>query len=403
MTVWGKKNWIKVSLSMVVTVSLISGSLFIGNPLEGQANSNDERIRQKEAEIAELERQHAQTRAEINEIRNKVNELIAEERTLNDDIVKLDLEIATTKSNIELQETEIAITEVKAYEAALELQAAEEQVAKREDLLKTRVRAMYESGGTVDYLEVLMGSSNFGEFLERLDFLSLLVQQDQKIVEDFIHAKELVEEKKEEIEQYLVLLEEQLNSLNALKADFEKQQKDKQVAIAAIQVTQEELAREEAEAFAAATALANQKAVAQKELEDLRWDGIFAWPVPNSKRITSHFGLRKDPFTGQTRGHNGMDIGAPQGTTIVAAASGVVLVAEYLNGYGNTVIVEHGDGIRTLYGHIRNGGIVVSVGDRVDREQKIAEVGSTGRSTGPHLHFEVHKNGVQTDPVDYLK
>ncbi|WP_307394703.1 murein hydrolase activator EnvC family protein [Bacillus horti] len=400
---WGKKNWIKVSLSMVVTVSLISGSLFIGNPLEGQANSNDERIRQKEAEIAELERQHAQTRAEINEIRNKVNELIAEERTLNDDIVKLDLEIATTKSNIELQETEIAITEVKAYEAALELQAAEEQVAKREDLLKTRVRAMYESGGTVDYLEVLMGSSNFGEFLERLDFLSLLVQQDQKIVEDFIHAKELVEEKKEEIEQYLVLLEEQLNSLNALKADFEKQQKDKQVAIAAIQVTQEELAREEAEAFAAATALANQKAVAQKELEDLRWDGIFAWPVPNSKRITSHFGLRKDPFTGQTRGHNGMDIGAPQGTTIVAAASGVVLVAEYLNGYGNTVIVEHGDGIRTLYGHIRNGGIVVSVGDRVDREQKIAEVGSTGRSTGPHLHFEVHKNGVQTDPVDYLK
>lgn len=397
-----KYKWLNVSLTLLVTTALITSSLILGSPSSGQAK-NDDLIRQKEAEIKELEKKHKESEENIKSIRAEITRLKNQEKTLQSEIAQLDLEIATTDAKIKKQEEEIAITNALAYQASLELEAAEERVLEREELLKTRVRAMYESGGKVDYLEVLLGSSSFGEFVERLDFLALLVQQDNKIIEDFVQAKIEVEEKKEEIEAYLVQLEAQLDKLTAMIAEFEQQQKDKEVRIAKIAADRENLAEQEALEFAEATNLANQKAAAQKELEDLKWDGEFAWPVPDSKRITSYFGNRKDPFTGKTKGHNGMDIGAPQGTTIVAAASGVVLVAEYLNGYGNTVIIEHGNGMRTLYGHIRNGGTVVSAGDRVERKQKIAEVGSTGRSTGPHLHFEVHKNGQLQDPLDYLK
>lgn len=396
-----KFKWVKASLTILVTTSLITGSLLFGSPMSGQANK-DEQIRQKEAQIAELERQYRDTQTNIRNLENGIEELKREKKDLEAQIAQLDLDIARTEANIEKQEIEIEVTNTLLYQTALELQEAEERVEDRENLLKIRVRAMYESGGTVDYLEVLLGSANFGEFLERLDFLSLLVQQDQKIVLDFIEAKDAVEEKKNEIEVYLDQLQMQLTELSNMKEEYEKELHAKNVKVATINTEQARLKELEEEAFQQATALANQKAMAEKELEELKWDGIMVWPVPDSKRITSYFGNRKDPFTGQTRGHNGMDIGAPQGTSIVAAASGVVLVAEYLNGYGNTVIIEHGDGIRTLYGHIRNGGTLVKAGDRVEQKQKIAEVGSTGRSTGPHLHFEVHKNGQLQDPLDYV-
>jgi murein DD-endopeptidase MepM/ murein hydrolase activator NlpD len=128
-----------------------------------------------------------------------------------------------------------------------------------------------------------------------------------------------------------------------------------------------------------------------------------AWPVEGYHTITSPYGNRTHPIHGGTRMHNGLDIGAPQGANIVAAESGVVSMASYYGGYGYTVIIEHGDNTRTLYAHIRSGGIKVSEGESVSRGQKIAEVGSTGSSTAPHLHFEVHKNGQPVNPAPYIR
>ncbi len=119
-------------------------------------------------------------------------------------------------------------------------------------------------------------------------------------------------------------------------------------------------------------------------------------------RLSSGYGTRVHPITGKTKGHTGVDLAAPQGTDIHAAEGGVVIVAEWWSGYGNTVIIDHGDNVWTLYGHIRNDGIKVEKGEHVKKGQKIAEVGSTGNSTGPHLHFEVRINGSPVDPMPYL-
>lgn len=126
-----------------------------------------------------------------------------------------------------------------------------------------------------------------------------------------------------------------------------------------------------------------------------------ALPVSGA-RLSSNYGTRVHPISGQVKKHTGVDLAAPQGTDIRAAEGGVVIVAEWWSGYGNTVIIDHGDNVWTLYGHIRNGGIKVEKGDKVKRGQKIAEVGSTGNSTGPHLHFEVRINGSPVDPSPYL-
>jgi murein DD-endopeptidase MepM/ murein hydrolase activator NlpD len=132
--------------------------------------------------------------------------------------------------------------------------------------------------------------------------------------------------------------------------------------------------------------------------------GKLSWPLPKKYPITSNFGSRVDPITGKSgENHKGLDIGAPSGTSILAAESGTVIIAEYWNGYGNTVVLDHGNGLWTLYPHIRMNGIKVKKGDTVKRDQVIAEVGSTGRSTGPHLHFEVRVNGIAVNPAPYLK
>ena len=131
-----------------------------------------------------------------------------------------------------------------------------------------------------------------------------------------------------------------------------------------------------------------------------RFSGSMAWPVPSSSRITSDFGPRICPFHGKEL-HPGIDIGAPSGSAIVAAGKGEVLYAGYRGGYGNTIILDHGNGVTTLYAHQRAGGIKVSTGERVTKGQRIGTVGSTGYSTGPHLHFEVRVNGTPKNPMSY--
>ena len=129
--------------------------------------------------------------------------------------------------------------------------------------------------------------------------------------------------------------------------------------------------------------------------------GKFAWPVPSSGRITSNYGYRVHPVHKTKKFHSGLDIGAPYGTDIVAAADGTVTLATVNGGYGKCIIINHGSGISTLYGH--NSSLLVSSGAKVTRGQVIAKAGSTGVSTGPHCHFEVRINGATTDPLQYLK
>ncbi len=388
-------------VAVLITTMLLSMAVVPGW-VEGNS-----RLDELNREIERIRQQEAQQQQQIKNMEYQLSQIRQEKAEVEQDLMAIDLKMNETQNRIDALQNDIDKTTAEAEEAARELEAAEQRVAERDQLLKTRVRVMYQVG-EVSYLEVLLGSKGFGDFIQRLKAIKLIVDQDTKILEDNKFDRDMIAQKKQEIEDHLSTLQGLFAEAEQLKAELKQQQKQRLVVIAELAEKEGEIESVLHEMDDYLNELANKqkKLLAEKNqllLSQEYKGGIFAWPVPDSYRITSEFGYRKDPFTGKTSGHNGMDIGAPQGTTIVAAADGVVSVAGYVRGYGNTVMIEHGGNVRTLYGHIRNGGIMVKVGDKVKKGQKIAEVGSTGRSTGPHLHFGVYKNDQAVNPRDYLK
>lgn len=417
-----------------VGVFLLAGILLLDLGINEGVQANTLNIQNLNKEIQELGQRRKQQEELQKNIDAQINKLGQQKQKAQEEIATINKNMEVTENQFLKKEEEIEKTKQKVQQTEKEIKETERKIEARDELLKTRVRQMYEAGRRISYLEVLLGSSSFGQFLERLDFIVLIFQQDQKILNDFIASKEEIQEKIIEINQLLVTLEEQLNELNTLQKQLTDQSKARSLRIASLEEEQEELIGLDEQIQEEVLQLVNEVADKrsqlirhQEEIERLKrekeqqaqkqnrqqqttnqteYNGTFTWPVPSSTRITSPFGLRIHPITGRQEGHSGIDIGARvPGTTgddIVAAEDGIVIVAEYLRGYGNTVVIDHGGNIRTLYAHIRNGGIKVEVGDSVNKGQKIAEIGSTGNSTGPHLHFEVHKNGKQVDPMSYL-
>jgi murein DD-endopeptidase MepM/ murein hydrolase activator NlpD len=395
--IWGKGVFrLKKVLSLLLAFLLM---MSIVMPAISEADSKLDRINQKLREVQQKQ-QAAQRNAQKAQSKiNSINNTIKKEQQAIEDI---NADISRITKDLQDLYSKIGQTNADLEKAAVQLAEAEYRVVKRDALLKQRVRLMYENG-TVTYIEVLMGSNSFVDFLDRLDALELIVDQDQAILMANINDREQVKQLNIEIESKLTSLNDMYIQAEAYKQFLVDKEKTKQVMIASMEHDKHELEefKEEEEEAAINLAAEAQKLLAEKK--KLQWSGgKLAWPVPDSQRITSNFGMRIHPVTGQRKGHNGMDIGAPKGTTIVAAEDGTVIVAQYLRGYGNTVIIDHGSGLWTLYAHMSK--ISVGQGDSVKRgKTKIGEVGSTGRSTGNHLHFEVRKNEQPVDPRKYLK
>jgi len=381
------------------------------NPDQGVAASSElskinAQIEKLKKEMAEAEKAKKEREKELERVRNYQELGMAE-------VARLDSEIAATNKEIENLNKQIADIEENLRLTVEELIAAEERVESRDALMKSRIQFMYMHG-FVNYLDVLLSSTSFTDFLNRLDALQAIVTQDKSILAMNIADKMLVEQNKKNIEaqlDYVASLQEQTEKL---LADLEVKKQDKMVAVASWEAKEQELEHISEEDERKIMELADEQAALVKKQRALQDEekrkkvseytgGQFTWPVPDSQRITSYWGTRIHPITGKKHTHSGHDIGAPSGTKIVAAASGTVVLAQWYGGFGNTVIIEHKEGLRTLYGHIKNGGIKVKVGDVVEAGEKIAEVGSTGNSTGPHLHFGVYVNGKDVDPDPYLK
>jgi murein DD-endopeptidase MepM/ murein hydrolase activator NlpD len=270
--------------------------------------------------------------------------------------------------------------------------------------------------------------------LDRLNALKSIVTQDKSILEANQRDRQVIADKKVEVQQQLDQVKNLYAQTAVIKADLVNKEKEKQVKIASISQAetdkkkeaedisdlQEQLLiqharkeaalsaarakeRAEAAAKAAAKAKAAGKSAPPASSAAAFTGGKMGYPLAKNSPMTSDFGTRSDPFSGRKTMHKGIDFGAPSGTGILAAADGEVIVASWWSGYGNCVIIDHGNGVWTLYGHIRNGGTDVEKGDTVKRGQKIAEVGSTGESTGNHLHFEVRINENPVDPKPYLR
>jgi murein DD-endopeptidase MepM/ murein hydrolase activator NlpD len=306
-------------------------------------------------------------------------------------------------------------TEHKLWWNTIQLNAAQKTLKLHDDLLKRRLVDVYEHGD-LGYLSVLLASKSFTDFVERWEDLRLLIAANQRAVRARKAAEEKVASAQRDLESTQAALQSQEQAQQrarnqlAILAD----ERSNLVAVAdaqrrhvASEVAQiEDLSASEEAQLEALIVERQRELEAQREaarraagiVGTTSAPGALAWPV--SGTITSPFGYRRNPFGGGMEFHQGLDIAAPMGTTITAAASGTVISAGWYGGYGNYILIDHGGGMATGYGHCSQ--IFVSVGQQVQKGQAIGAVGSTGASTGPHVHFEVRIHGKPVDPAAYL-
>lgn len=276
------------------------------------------------------------------------------------------------------------------------LEEAEANYKQQQELFKIRLKVMYQNS-SVTKLDTLLESKSIVEFYERLQYMSIISRNDNSIINDLNEAKLDVEYKKKLQQQAKELLEqkarekqERLNSLKASRTELESEISRSQAALTKLEKDVDALLAESKRLNSVIKNLSSKKKYV---------GGSMVWPVPSSTNVTSSYGMRKHPILRKYKMHTGIDIGASKNSSIVAANKGTVIMAQYdtSGGYGRMVVIDHGDGITTLYAHANS--LLVKVGDEVKAGQVIAKVGSTGLSTGNHLHFEVRVNGETKNPL----
>lgn len=374
-----------------------------------------------QTEIDALKDQRSGIESKKADIQTQIADLQARQETVIEQKTKLDEQNELTRQEIEIIVEQIALYTDMISQKEVELEeavAAEEEQMER---LRTRMRAM-EENGTLTYMSIVFKATSFTDFLTRLDFVSEIMQYDKQLEEDYIAAREHVEDVKAAYEITKAENEAVKGELEETKARLEREIEEAYQLIAQYEAEieeQKELYQKQIEEEARLEAeIANMVAELERQIEAARqaaaagnsggtgWTGAITsgtgqlqWPVYGT--VTSEYGNRIHPIYGNTRFHAGIDISASSGTAIAAADSGTVITASYnAGGYGNYVVISHGGGISTLYGHMTN--YIVSVGQSVSKGETIGYVGSTGASTGPHLHFEVRINGSTTNPRNYL-
>ncbi|MEL7647808.1 MAG: peptidoglycan DD-metalloendopeptidase family protein [Sedimentibacter sp.] len=348
--------------------------------------------------IADLHYKQKQIENQISEIRKQADALKGEKRSVQQEIDALDSEIRALTleaDGYELQKQEITM---KIADSNQKIDDLTQEIDKNNEILEERLRVMYKQG-TSGYMEVILNSENLVDALTRVDMIQLIVKSDVDLLKSITEQKQQVEELKTGQEAERLALTNVISELNAKQSQVESASRTKESYMASIQSNIEEMQRQEAEMEAQSAKIEKEILAAQRAVEYA--GGVMTWPVPGQYRVTSNFGGRADPITGVWSNHGGTDIAAPYGSAIVSANDGVVIFAGWHYSYGNYIIVDHGGGIATLYGHCSK--LLASKGQAVSKGETIAQVGSTGYSTGNHLHFEVRINGVRTQPMDYLK
>lgn len=348
--------------------------------------------------IADLQYKQKNIQNQIKDLREKAAALKGEQKSIQQEIDSLDSELRALGLEIdgyELQKQEI---NMKIAESEQKIEELTKEIDDNNALLEKRLRVMYMNG-TAGYLEVLLKAEDLVDALTRMDMIQLIVKSDVDLLKSINEQKSQVELLKEDQEKERLELTAVINKLNTKQNEVMTASRSKENYMSSLQSNIKEMQRQEAAMEAQSAQIEKDILAAQRAVEYA--GGEMAWPVPGQYRVTSNFGGRADPITGARANHGGTDIAAPYGSAIVSANDGVVIYAGWHYSYGNYVIVDHGGGIATLYGHCSK--LLVSKGQEVSRGEKIALIGSTGYSTGNHLHFEVRKNGVRTQPMDYLK
>ena len=389
---------IAIILALLMVFSVVWAAI---DALTAKAYVTQEEIDKLREEKKEYERRKQEIQSRMNTIEYEKMTEVAKKSVLDDRIILTGMEIDNIDATIEFY---VTLIKEKELEVVAAIEREDEQLRK----YKTRVRDM-EENGIITYLEIVFDSTDFSDLLARLDFVGDIMQADEKTYfnliaayDETIAAKEDLELTKQEMEQEKILKEEkyvelqtQLTEAGALIEQIEASFETESALYAA---EAEEADRVQREINEKVEELRRQEAAAQASR--VRGTGQLLWPCPSGTGISSEYGVRLHPVHGVYRQHWGIDIPAAYGANIIASDSGSVIISEYNSSYGNYIVIDHGNGWTTLYAHMSSR--AVSVGTAVNKGQVIGYIGTTGVSTGPHLHFEVSINGEKVDPVKYL-
>ncbi len=357
---------------------------------------SEEEQKKLEEQRNELSDKIDQTNVQLEYVQGELSDTMIQVQEAEDKVLEYEREIEEQQVQIDSLQTSI-------NDSINRLALASQDYNEKKDILANRLVAMYEAGDT-QYLDVLLKSTSIVDFISRYYIIEEMAQYDNQLIND-------IKEEKENIETTQAKLQEEQSQIREVKAKNEQtsivlsNMKTLQSNYAEKLTEDEKKLQKEITAYKKELAETEAQIMAASNIDvDIQYTGgEMLWPVAASGTvITSNFGIREHPIQGVVKQHTGLDIGgAPLGTPVVAAADGVVTYAGWLGGYGNCVMINHGDGVVTLYGHGNE--ILTTVGKEVKQGETIMAVGSTGNSTGPHLHFEVRINGEYTNPLNYVK
>ena len=360
-----------------------------------------------QADIDALKKESSQLESKKAELEKQLDALADDKAEVLQRRKLLDQQVANTSAQIQNIETQISEYSALITQTEAELAEAERQEAEQYDLFCRRVRAMEEQG-TVDYWSVLFRASDFSDLLSRLDAVNEIIEYDQRVIDRLKALQVEISEKKADLEDSKAqseaarselvskkkLLDAQRQEAIALIKEIQSNENQYQGALSALDREEEAIQRKIVQL---SRELAAQQAAQGKPVSSS--SGGYIWPV-DSRYITSTVGGRSSPGGVGSTNHKGTDIGRVGYTSSVyAAKAGTVIVSQYSSSYGNYVVLSHGSGNTTLYGHMSSR--KVEVGQYVNQGDVIGITGSTGNSTGPHLHFEVTENGVRVNPLSH--
>lgn len=344
-------------------------------------------------------KQQQQVNSQINQIAKDKKAITEGIKQKTEDKQDLESQVQKEQGNANEKAKEVKSVTAEIDRIAKEINEIDQQYIKKNELFKTRMRIMYQNMNQSP-LEVFVESKSFSEFYSRIQLMSMVKENDEKLIKEISLGKENTELQKQ---TKLLELDEktaQLKTLNAKVSDIKTYRSKVQSDIEAEKQRLKDLEKKEDEMIALSKQL-EKKITDLMDANAVYAGGVMKWPTPGYTRVSSPYGMRIHPIYKVKKMHTGIDIDAPSGAKIIAANSGKVILAGWNGGYGNCVIIDHGGGLATLYAHQSK--ILVSVGDKVQKGDTIGKVGSTGLSTGPHLHFEVRKNGSTTNPIPYVK